>query len=278
MVSKKIIIQGHRGARGLYPENTLRGFFEAVKLGVDTIELDVVISADKKAVVSHEAWMNEHTCSLPDGNPIKNGTGKNYNLYKTDYAQIKTFDCGKRGNPEFPSQTAISSYKPLLNEVITGVERFTEENALAPVSYNIELKTEGEDGLFNPPPEVFSEIVVSEINKFEFGKRFNLQSFDVRLLEVMKKKISTTEFGLLVENEGGLSENIKKLNFLPDTYSPEFTLVNKELVAGVHGLGMKLIPWTVNEIKDMIDLIDLGVDGLITDYPDRLINLIRQTR
>src|SRR5688500_14114641 len=104
-VTRCIHVQGHRGARGLHPENTLQGFVEAVKLGVDTLEMDVVISADKQCVVSHEAWMNEDFCTLPNGAPVEKGAAKNYNLYRMTYADIKKFDCGKR-NAEFPGQMA----------------------------------------------------------------------------------------------------------------------------------------------------------------------------
>jgi glycerophosphoryl diester phosphodiesterase len=275
-VSKQINIQGHRGARGLYPENTLRGFIEAVKLGVNAIELDVVISADKKVVVSHEAWMNEDFCSLPDGTPVEKGTGKNYNLYKMRYTEIKKFDCGKMANAEFPMQMAIPSYKPLLNEVITYVELYTKENNLSPVSYNIELKTEPEDELFSPPPGMFVDLVHDELSKHQLDDRIQIQSFDVRLLRELKKKDASIRIGLLVENYESLETNIERLGFIPATYSPEFFLVTSTLVSEVHRQDMKIIPWTVNEQEDMLRLLSLGVDGIITDYPNRLIELTKR--
>jgi glycerophosphoryl diester phosphodiesterase len=275
-MSKKLTIQGHRGARGLYPENTIPGFIEAIKLGVDTLELDVVISADEQVVVSHEAWMNEAFCSLPDGSPIEKGTAKNYNLYRMSYADIKTFDCGKRGNAEFPLQRPQPSYKPLLSEVITQVELYVKENKLASLGYNIELKSEEEDGLFNPPPQLFVELVDRELKKHELSDRINIQSFDVRLLREMRKKDASVRIGLLVENQDGMELNLERLGFIPGTYSPEFILVNPLLIKEVHHQGMKIIPWTVNEKKDMMQLLSMGVDGIITDYPDRLIEVIKQ--
>lgn len=275
-MSKQLNIQGHRGARGLYPENTITGFIEALKLGVNTLELDIIISADKQIVVSHEAWMNEDFCSLPDGSPVKKGSGKNYNMYRMTYADIKKFDCGKRGNAGFPSQAAVASYKPLLGEVIRAVELFTKENNLVQVCYNIELKTEAEDGLFNPPPGIFVELVYKEIHKYKLGDWINIQSFDLRLLREMRKKDASVKIGLLVENREGLELNLERLGFVPEIYSPEFILVNETLVRNTHQHGMKLIPWTVNEKKDMQRLILMGVDGIITDYPDRLIEVINQ--
>ena len=159
-VQKNINIHGHRGARGLFPENTVAAFIEAVKMGVDTLELDVVISADNKVVVSHEPWMNELFCTKPDGTPVEKNAGQKYNLHKMTYAEIKSFDCGKRTNPGFPQQKAIPSYKPLLREVIEEVETFTKENKLPPVKYNIEIKSEQkDDGIFNPLPEIFVNLV-----------------------------------------------------------------------------------------------------------------------
>ena len=261
--------------RGLYPENTVRGFIEALKLGVNTLELDVVISADNQVVVSHEAWMNEDFCSQPNGTPIEKGTAKNYNLYRMAYADIKKFDCGKRGNAGFPMQMALPSYKPLLSEVITNTEMCIRENNFAGVSYNIELKSEAEEGLFNPSPGVFADLVYREIKKHDLGDRISIQSFDVRLLREMRKKDASIKIGLLVENQEGLEINLERLGFIPGTYSPEFVLVNTLLVEEAHHRGMKLVPWTVNETKDMEQLLSMGVDGIITDYPDRLIELIK---
>src|SRR4051812_23988952 len=166
-LQKQINIQGHRGARGLFPENTVSGFVKAVGSGADTLELDIVVSADRQVVVSHEAWMNENICSLPDGRPVEPGKGKEYNLYRMTYEEIKKFDCGRRGHPEFPMQAAAPSYKPLLSEVITAIENYTGANKYFPVSYNIEIKSEEGTNLFNPPPAEFVNLVLSEISKHQ---------------------------------------------------------------------------------------------------------------
>ena len=270
---KQLDIQGHRGARGLYPENTIPGFLEALKLGVPTLELDVVISADNQVVVSHEAWMNEDFCSLPDGSRVKNG--KNYNLFRMPYTEIEKFDCGKRGNADFPMQVSVPAYKPLLSEVFIAVEKYAKENNLAPINYNVELKTEPEDGIYNPSPEVFVDLVNSEIKRNRLGNSINIQSFDVRLLREMRKINPALKIGLLVENQDGFEKNYLQLGFIPETYSPDFVLVTDLLVKEVHARGIKIIPWTVNEKKDMARLVAMGVDGIITDYPDRLIELLK---
>ena len=271
-------IHGHRGARGYYPENTITSFIEAIKLGVTAIELDVVISKDLQVVVSHEAWMNEIFCSRPDGMEVESNSRAKYNLFKMKYEEIVKFDCGSRGNTEFPLQQPTPEHKPLLNEVITKVDAFTKENRSLPVKYNIEIKTEeGEkDGVYNPDPKKFVDLVYNEIKKLNIISRCNLQSFDVRILQEIKKKDPKVEIALLVENKESFESNLKRLGFIPNTYSPEFILVDETLVKEVREKNMKLIPWTVNETKDIRRMIDLGIDGIISDYPDRVVDLVRK--
>jgi len=275
---RQIDIQGHRGARGYYPENTITSFIEAVKLGVNTLELDVVISKDLQVVVSHEAWMNDVFCTRPDGVEVEKNSREKYNLYKMPFSEIAKYDCGKRGNPEFPLQEAAPEHKPLLSEVITKVDAYAKERKLLPVKYNIEIKTEEteKDGVFNPDPKTFVTLVYNEIKKQNIVERTNLQSFDVRILQEIKKKDAAIKMALLVENEDGLEINLKHLGFIPNIYSPDFYLVDETLVKDLRAKKIQLIPWTVNEVKDMKKLIAMGVNGIITDYPDRAIDLIRK--
>lgn len=276
MKSKKSInIQGHRGARGLYPENTIIAFIEAVKLGVNTLEMDVVISKDLQVVVSHEPWMNDQFCSRPDDIPVEKNSEEKYNLYNMDYSVIATFDCGKRGNSKFPFQKKIPANKPLLNEVITTVETFLKANDLPLVTYNIEIKSEPDsDTVFHPDPKTFVDILYRELKNHDCINRIYLQSFDVRILQEIKNKDPKMTLALLVENTDGLEVNLNRLGFKPEIYSPYFKLVTDDLVKDLHEKNIKLIPWTVNEISEMTKMLEMDVDGIITDYPDRLIELI----
>lgn len=275
---KQTDIQGHRGARGLYPENTITAFLEAVKLGVNTLEMDVVISKDSKVVVSHEAWMNEVFCTRPDGRKVEKNSKEKYNLYEMPYDEIKKFDCGIRGNNEFPFQKKISEHKPLLSEVFIKTEAYIKKNNFRDTFYNIEIKTEpGTEVVFNPEPKKFVELVHHEIMKYNLTHRCRIQSFDTMILEETRRISPKTEIGLLVENEEPLETNLAKLNFTPDTYSPYYQKVNSEMVQALKQRGIKIVPWTVNEIPEMKMMLGLNVDGIITDYPDRLINLIKQT-
>jgi glycerophosphoryl diester phosphodiesterase len=271
-----IEIHGHRGARGLWPENTITGFIEALRLGVDYLEMDVVISADKKVVVSHEPWMNPDFCTGPGGKEIEK-SGEQLNLYKMNYVEIARYDCGKKSNKEFPQQKEVPEYKPLLSEVVAKVDAFSKVNHLPLVNYNIEIKSEIQhDEIYNPKPGVFVDLVLTEIKRLQIGSRVMLQSFDIRILQEIRKKDTLVPISLLVENTHGLETNLKNLGFIPEIYAPDFHLINEDLIEALNARNIKLITWTVNEISDMKRLMELGVKGIITDYPNRLTNLIKE--
>jgi len=264
-------VQGHRGDRGNFPENTIPAFLSAVKKGVAVIELDVVISKDQKVVVSHENFMSAQYMSDPDGNPISKEKERSYNLYEMTYDSIKRFDSGSRGNAGFPSQQKIKTYKPLLAEVIDSVEQYIKVNKLKPVRYNIEIKSEKSDyGKRQPRPEVFSAMVMKVITDKGIEKKMNIQSFDPELLNVLHKKYPKPVIAFLV-GEGTLTENLAKLDFLPEIYSPNYKLLEKQEVNALRTLKMKIIPWTVNEDAAIDQLLALQVDGIITDYPEKVL-------
>lgn len=262
-------LQGHRGARGLAPENTIPSFLKALEYGVNTLECDVVVSKDKRIVVSHEPWFSHEISTAPDGTPINAATEKQFNIYEMSYNEILRFDVGKRGHARFPRQQPMPAVKPLLSEVFREVDAYCLRHNLQPVRFNIEIKSTPEgDGKFHPAPEEFAKLLYNELQQADMIARATVQSFDVRAMQAMHKLDSTLSLALLVENTMSLRENLQRLGFTPDIYSPYYRLVNAELVAQVHQRGMKLIPWTVNSLSDMKALLELGVDGLITDYPD----------
>lgn len=271
-VKHKIEIHGHRGFRGHFPENTLTSFKEAAKLGVDAIELDIVISKDSQVVVSHEPWFNHKICSEPNGDKIR--ARHQHNLYKLNYSEIKKYDCGKRGNIEFPEQQQISEYKPLLSEVIETMEQFCKENNLPPIQYNIEIKS-GKigDGIWHPSPEKIALLVHDVIKNYNINERIMIQSFDVRSLQAYHKIESDTRIGLLIVNTGSVKHNLNKLGFIPYMYNPALKLAKANTISQAQKSGCKVIVWTVNSEKDMEHMIQLGVDGLITDYPNIALSL-----
>ncbi len=270
LAQQKIDWQGHRGCRGLMPENSMPGFLKAVELGVTTLEMDVVISKDGQIVVSHEPWMSSIICSHPDGTPVVKSEEKSLNLYQMNYDEIQSFDGGSRGNPNFPSQVQVRTVKPTLKMVFRSVEIFAAENKYRQPRYNIEIKSDPKGyNIYNPEPKEFVAKVLSDINRLGMANRVTLQSFDVNVLEELHK-ISPREFYIsyLVEKGKNLKKNLQKLSFMPEIYSPDYKTLTETMIKQAHALGIKVIPWTVNTKEEIEQLISWGVDGIITDYPD----------
>ena len=272
IASKRTIeVQGHRGDRGNFPENSVPAFISAVKKGADVVELDVVISKDKKVIVSHESFMSSQYMLDSEGNPITKEKEKSYNLYEMTYDSIRKFDGGSKGNTAFPMQQKQKTYKPLLSEVIDNVEEFIAKNNLKPVRYNIEIKSEKSDyGKRQPEPEAFTDLVMKIIKEKRVEKKINIQSFDPTVLNVMHKRYPKTKIAYLV-GEGSIAKNLSLLDFKPEIYSPHYKLLNQTEVDSLRLMKMKIIPWTVNDDKAIDNMIQLQVDGIITDYPENVL-------
>jgi len=269
-------VQGHRGARGLMPENTIPAFLKALKLGVNTLEMDTVVSKDNRLVVSHEPFFSSEISLDKNGAPIPVEKQTEFNLFKMNYSEIKLFDVGSLGNNRFPEQQKMKTYKPLLSEVFTETQRYIRTNRLKPVMYNIETKSTVQgDTTYHPAPAVFARLLYDEIIKSKMQKRVTIQSFDVRTLQEFKKFTVKMPLVLLVENKDGIEKNIEKLGFQPDVYSPHFSLVDELTVKYCREKKIKIIPWTVNETADMERMKKFALDGIITDYPDRAIKVFR---
>ena len=272
-------LQGHRGCRGLMPENTIPAFLKALDLGVNTLELDVVISKDQQVVVSHEPYFNAAFTLKPDGTAVTKSEQKGLVLYQMDYADIKRFDVGSKKNPAFPEQQPQKAYKPLLSEVIEQAEAYRIANKLPAFSYNIELKSDA--SAYNrsqPEPAHFCALVQAVISRQLTPDRVVIQSFDFAMLKQWKQEVTAGHYpavrlAALVENLRSPEKNLNELGFIPDIYSPNYRLLSAEKVAWLHKKKIKVIPWTVNQRADMVRVKNWGVDGLITDYPDRALSL-----
>ncbi len=268
---KTIDIQGHRGCRGLFPENSIEAFKKAIELGVNTLELDVVISKDDIVIVSHEPYMNPIICLDKDGNEINDSDKLNYNLYQMTFDSIKQFDCGSKPFPRFPEQEKIKTYKPSLDEVIKVSQELNPE-----IKFNIEIKAEPKlYGIFTPYPKEFVKLVLEVINRNDAFELCNLQSFDLQILEEIKRQSPKMELALLVDGNEDINTKLDELSFKPEIISPYFKLLTKQSVVEYQKVDYKVIPWTVNTIEEMKQMMDFNVDGIITDYPDILIDLIK---
>jgi glycerophosphoryl diester phosphodiesterase len=267
-------VQAHRGGRGLMPENTIPAMLHAIDLGVRTLELDCVISSDDKVVVSHDVFMSADFMRKPDGSDIKKEEEKRYALYTMTYDSIRQYDAGSKPHAQFQEQLKMKAYKPLLSDLIDSVETYVKKHHLKPVYYNIETKcSPNGDDKFHPRPDVFAARVMDVVNKKQIAGKVTIQSFDVRTLQVIHKTDPGQTLALLVMNKGTLAEHLQQLRFTPDIYSPHYLMVTPELVKEVHAKKMKILPWTVNEVEVMKKMMALEVDGIITDYPDRLVKV-----
>lgn len=261
--------QGHRGARGVYPENTVPGFLYALDQGVTTLELDVVITADQQVVASHEPFLNHAICLDHEKNRIEEVDERDFNIYKMTYDQLRQIDCGSIGNSGFPDQQKLALSKPLLAEVIQQAELHTLSTNRSLPRYNIEIKSKAEwDELYHPAVEAYVELVMRVIEQMGIQDRVSIQSFDHRPLKYLHQFYPNIALTLLVEDTASPQSLIADLGFTPAVYSCYHALVDEALVQYCHHEGMKLIPWTVNEREKIERLIGMGVDGIITDYPD----------
>jgi glycerophosphoryl diester phosphodiesterase len=267
-----IDLQGHRGCRGLMPENTIAAMIKAIDLGVTTIEMDVILTRDKKVILSHDHYMNPDYVLPPAGESFASAKDKSHIIYQMDHASVIRWDVGSKGNSKFPQQEKFPATKPLLSDLIDSVERYTKMRKLKPVRYNIETKSSaaGDDKL-HPLPEEFVDLLMEIVQKGKISKRTTIQSFDKRTLQVLHKKYPKISTAYLVNTlpNNSLSGLIHDLGFVPTIISPEYQLVTTAFLDECRGKGLKVVVWTVNESADIKKMADMGVDGIISDYPNK---------
>jgi glycerophosphoryl diester phosphodiesterase len=263
--------EAHRGGRGLMPENTIPAMKHAIDLRVTTLEMDVLFTKDKKVIVSHDAYINHLFSLTPEGKTFTKEDQKNYIIYKMDYSEVKKFDVGSKPHPNFPDQHKMNTYKPLLSELIDSTELYMQQQNVAPMWYNIETKSvEGHDGEWQPAPKAFVKGLMKVLQQKKITQRVVIQSFDKRTLQVLHRSYPYMKTSMLIDDKDqlGLEGNIKALGFTPFVYSPHYKLVDAALVKACKDKGIKLVPWTVNTAEEMARLKALGVDGIISDYPN----------
>ncbi len=263
-------IQGYRGCRGLHPENSIPAFRKALALNVTTLELDVVISKDQKVVVSHEPFMNHEIALDMYGKAITQKDQLSFNLYNMTYDSIKQYDCGSKNHIRFPLQQKGKVYKPLLTEVIDLAEKQSNQK----IFYNIEIKSKPEyDNIYTPKVSDFVDLVMDVIQRRGIASRVILQSFDLRALEAIKMKKTIVRLALLVDKNEQIESKLDTMSFKPDIISPYFELLTKDVVMKYQENGFQIIPWTVNTEVDISTMMRFGVDGIISDFPDKVIKL-----
>ena len=274
---KSIDLQAHRGGAGLMPENTISAMKNAMDLGgVNTLEFDLQLSADKQVVVSHDNYFHPRYSTRPDGTLIQESDPKEY-LYTMPYDSIAKYDVGMRFVERWPTQAKLPEHKPLASDLIDFTEGYTREKGLKPFNYNIEIKSwpgDGEGTLW-PGYEEFCDVCIPLLPSKNLGERLIVQSFDTRALEYIHEKWPGVILSYLTEEEYDIYAILPQISFKPEWWSPNFEAITPENVAYCHSLGIRVVPWTVDEPADILRMVDCGVDAIISNYPDRLIELVR---
>ncbi|WP_285059105.1 glycerophosphodiester phosphodiesterase family protein [Pedobacter ginsengisoli] len=263
--------EAHRGGRGLMPENTIIAMKNAVDIGVTTLEMDTHITKDGEVVVTHDDYLSAGFMLTPEGKEIPAADSKKYPVYQMDYSLLKTFDIGTKPLTGFPKQKKIKTYIPRLADLIDSVQTYTRSKKQ--MFYNIETKCSPKgDGVTNPDPETFVKLLMDVIEKKGISPFVVIQSFDKRTLQILHMKYPNVRTSFLVNNQKTVEENLSDLGFDPFILSTEYKMVNEELVKKCHARNVKVIPWTPNTKEDVDKLKQLKVDGIISDYPDLLVN------
>jgi len=286
-------LQGHRGARGLAPENTIEAFTRALEIGVTTLELDLAMTKDGVLVVSHDSRLNPVIARGPDGKFLD---GHGPAIHSLTFDELKRYDVG-RIKPatvyaeRFRGQRPADGARvPALTEVFDLVRRAKADH----IRFNIETKLTPTSGGDTPDPEAFAAAVVRAVREAGLASRVTVQSFDWRTLVAMRRIAPEIErvclsieapdednilrgkpgpsawtAGFDIDEVGGSTPRLVAAAGCA-VWSPYFRNLTAEGLAESRTLGLKVIPWTVNERADMEHLLGLGVDGMISDYPDRL--------
>jgi glycerophosphoryl diester phosphodiesterase len=263
--------QGHRGCRGLLPENTVPAMLKALDLGVTTLEMDVVITRDGQLILSHEAFFNHEISTQPNGQRVTEAEERNLNIYRMTYEQVKTYDVGLQPHPRFPRQQKMKAVKPRLADVFDAVAQYMQTAKRPYPFFNIETKClPNTDNIYHPEPGALVEALIKVIQAKGMAQYVTIQSFDFRSLQYLHQHYPHIKTAMLIEDTDLLpfEEQLKKLGFTANVYSPHHSLVTDKLVQQCHARQMLLIPWTVNDKPTIDRLKAMGVDGIITDYPD----------
>jgi glycerophosphoryl diester phosphodiesterase len=251
---RRILVHGHRGARARRPENTIPAFRYAIEQGADVLELDVAVTKDNVAVVSHDPLLNPAICSGPKlGIPIRTLT----------FHELQAYDCGAKKNPLFAEQIPVPGTRvPALDEVF-------ELGRGNSVQFNVETKIFADRPELTPGPEDFTGLILDSVRRHTVENRVILQSFDPRTLRAMKRLDPAIRRSALFENQRDWMEVARE--FEATILSPEYHLVTPERVAQAHGAGLEVVPWTANQPEDWAKLAEAGSDAIISDDPAKLI-------
>lgn len=267
-------VHGHRGCSGPEPENTVPAFLRAAATGCQWLELDVVITGDDTVLVSHEPWMDHRTCRDPQGRPLTEAEGRATNIFTLPLAEVQRYRCVPSGSDDAKGADP-SWYKPALGEVVRAVDALAQRTGIVPPGYTIEVKSErGWYGTYQPVPERLAERMLQEVDALGILHRCIIQSFDGAVLKAIHASAPAVPLCLLAERPEVPATVLDHLGFTPAYYGPTIDTVDASLAEDLRSHGIGLLVWTVNTKAGMERLLDIGVDGIITDHPAMAMALL----
>lgn len=267
MAPSDILIHGHRGCRALRPENTLPAFEHALKLGVDVLELDMAVTKDNRILVSHDPHISPKICRNWDGTAL---TGE-VAIRSLTLKEAQRYDCGAIKHPEYPKQVpAPHTPPPTLEQV------FELARAYPKVHFNIETKIFAKEPELTPSPQEFARLVVDIVRKYKLESRVIVQSFDPRTLREVRKIAPSIRLAVLSEDGVGYIELAQGMG--AEIVSPRYTKLTAADVKRAHALKMQVVPWTANDEASWKNLVDMGVDAIITDDPESLARFLGRSK
>lgn len=256
-------LQGHRGARGHAPENTLPSFELAISMGVDTLELDVGVTRDRVVVIHHDRRLNPDV-ARKDGEWV---TAPAPTIHSLTYGELKAYDVGRiRPGSEYAAR--FPHQKPIDGARIPRLDELLGKMGSGKVRFNIETKLVPQAPDETLPPEAFARAVIAEVRKAGVAKRTTIQSFDLRTLKVVERE--APEIATAYLTSGKNSDPAKLHQAGARLWSPDFRDLDAEKVAQARKLGLRIVAWTVNEPDEIRRVLALKLDGIISDYPDRV--------
>lgn len=269
---RNIEVQGHRGTRGLCPENTLPSFAEAIKAGADALELDLLMTNDGKIVIYHDYFLDPDLLTFLDGKPL---LSNELLIHSLSLSKVKEIDCGRKVNPLFPKQKMMPGTSiPTLEELFEMITASHDPHAKT-VRLNLEIKRNPFHPEYSADPKMMAKEVIALVKKYGFEDRVYYSSFDPESLKQVRAHEPQAKIAFLKESNLQFMIEVARM-VRAETVSPEHILIkDADHVRSLQNMGFKVILWTVNDPKRWEELIHMGVDGIITDYPEDLVYFIQ---
>ncbi len=267
------LVHAHRGGAALYPENTIEAMVNAVRLGVPVLEMDLQVTRDSCVVVSHDAYLNAEKALTPAGKDIPEGKDKEeYRIYDMDYDSLRLYDVGSKPHPAYPGRVNLKCHVPLFSELVENVENAAWSLGDT-VYYNVEIKSDpSKDGVYSPDYRTYADLCMRAMLARRLGSRLLVQCFDPRTLNYLHERYPSVRLSYLVEDSvASFEEMMARLDFTPQVFSPESRLLTEEMMEAARAKGMEVVPWTVDDREEVERLRKLGVDAIITNRPDRVM-------